>query len=105
MSAERLLWYTAVMAGVTYLIRVLPLVLFRREIKSPFVKSFLYYIPYAVLGAMTIPAVFSATRSLVSACVGLAVAVIMAWHRKGLLPVAIAACAAVFVTEWLMAVI
>ncbi len=102
MSAERLLWYTAVMAGVTYLIRVLPLVLFRREIKSPFVKSFLYYIPYAVLGAMTIPAVFSATRSLVSACVGLAVAVIMAWHRKGLLPVAIAACAAVFVTEWLM---
>lgn len=105
MNAERLLWYTAVMAGVTYLIRVLPLVLFRREIKSPFVKSFLYYIPYAVLGAMTIPAVFSATRSLVSACVGLAVAVIMAWHRKGLLPVAIAACAAVFVTEWLMAVI
>jgi branched-subunit amino acid transport protein len=102
MSAERLLWYTAVMAGMTYLIRVLPLVLFRREIKSPFVKSFLYYIPYAVLGAMTIPAVFSATRSLVSACVGLAVAVIMAWHRKGLLPVAIAACAAVFVTEWLM---
>ncbi|MCH4072185.1 AzlD domain-containing protein [Pseudoramibacter sp.] len=105
MSAEHLLWYTAVMAGVTYLIRVLPLVLFRKEIKSPFVKSFLFYIPYAVLGAMTIPAVFSATRSLVSACVGLAVAVVMAWHRKGLLPVAVAACAAVFVTEWLMAVI
>ncbi|MSS20493.1 AzlD domain-containing protein [Pseudoramibacter porci] len=105
MTAEHLLIYTAVMAGVTYLIRVLPLVLFRNEIKSPFVKSFLYYIPYAVLGAMTIPAVFTATHSIISACVGLAVAVIMAWHRKGLLPVAVAACVAVFVTEWLMRVI
>lgn len=103
MSTARLLQYILVMAAVTYAIRVLPLILFRKPIRSPFIRSFLYYIPYAVLGAMTIPAIFFATDALLSASVGLVVAVIVAWHKKGLLTVAVAACLAVYITQWLMA--
>lgn len=92
----------AVMAGVTYLIRMLPLVIFRKKIENRFVQSFLYYIPYAVLAAMTFPAVFSATGGgLVSALVGVAVALLLAFFEKGLVTVALCACAAVFVTEWI----
>lgn len=90
--------YIAVMAGVTYLIRVLPFTLFRREIKSRFLKSFLYYIPYAVLAAMTIPAIFYSTGSVVTAAVGTAVALVMAWFDLPLIAVALAAAGAVFVT-------
>lgn len=103
MSTARLLQYILVMAAVTYAIRVLPLILFRKPIRSPFIRSFLHYIPYAVLGAMTIPAIFFATDALLSAAVGLVVAVIVAWHKKGLLTVAVAACLAVYITQWLMA--
>ena len=84
-----------VMAGVTYLIRMLPLTVFRKEIKSRFVMSFLHYVPYAVLGAMTIPDVLYSTGNIGTALVGLAVAVVLAWRGKGLLTVAIAACVAV----------
>lgn len=102
MSGQRLVIYVAIMAGVTYAIRVLPLILFRKPIQSRFVKSFLFYIPYAVLGAMTIPAILYSTDALLSAVVGLAVAVILAWRGRGLLTVALTACLAVFVTQWLM---
>ena len=95
MSWPNFLPYLLVMAGVTYLIRMLPLTVFRREIKSRFVMSFLHYVPYAVLGAMTIPEVFYSTGSLWTALAGLAVAVVLAWRGKGLLTVAIAACVAV----------
>lgn len=95
MSWSRFLPYLAVMAGVTYLIRMLPLTVFRREIRSRFVLSFLRYVPYAVLGAMTIPDVLYSTGSMGTALVGLVVAVILAWRGKGLLTVAIAACVAV----------
>ena len=87
--------YLIVMAGVTYLIRMLPLTVFRKEIKSVFVKSFLHYVPYAVLGAMTFPDVLYSTGSLWTALVGLVVAVIMAWRGRSLLTVAIGACVAV----------
>ena len=87
--------YLIVMAGVTYLIRMLPLTVFRRQIKSRFVRSFLYYVPYAVLSAMTIPDVFTSTGNLYTAVFGLAVAVVLAWREKSLLTVALAACAAV----------
>ncbi|WP_455127081.1 AzlD domain-containing protein [Pseudoramibacter alactolyticus] len=103
MSTARLLLYILIMAAVTYAIRVLPLILFRKPIRSPFIRSFLHYIPYAVLGAMTIPAIFFATDALLSATVGLVVAVIVAWHKKGLLTVAVAACLTVYITQWLMA--
>lgn len=82
------------MALVTYLIRALPLALFTRTITSPRIRSFLYYVPYAVLAAMTVPGVFTATPHLASAITGCAAAVLLAWHGKGLLAVSLAAAAA-----------
>ncbi|MBO4903546.1 MAG: AzlD domain-containing protein [Lachnospiraceae bacterium] len=91
--------YMIVMAIVTYLIRMLPLVLARKEIKSKFIKSFLYYVPYACLAAMTFPAILSSTDYLISAIVGFAVAILLAYLEKSMILVALAACAAVFVCE------
>ena len=89
----------AVMALTTYLIRVLPMVIFRKKITNRFVKSFLYYVPYTVLAAMTFPAVFSSTDSVVSAWIGCIVAVVLAYFRRGLLTVAVGAAAAVLVAQ------
>lgn len=89
----------AIMAVVTYIIRALPLCFFKKEIKSRFIKSFLYYMPYAVLGAMTFPAIFYSTGSVVSASAGFAAAFIMAFFDAGLLPAAGAAAAAAFITS------
>lgn len=86
--------YIAVMAGVTYLIRVIPFTFFRRKIKSGFFKSFLYYIPYAVLSAMTIPAIFYSTGNMTTAVIGTAVAVILAYFGLPLIAVALAASGA-----------
>ncbi len=91
----------AVMAGVTYLVRMLPLVIFRKKIENKFIQSFLYYIPYAVLAAMTFPAIFSSTGGLVSALIGFAVALFLAFFEKGLVTVAVCACLAAFITEWI----
>ena len=91
--------YILVMAGVTYLIRMLPLTLVRGKIESTFVKSFIFYVPYAVLSAMTIPAIFYSTSSLASAIAGLLVAIVLAFIGKSLLTVAISACASVFIVE------
>lgn len=104
MTAQ-LLAYIGVMAGVTYLVRMLPLVIFRKKIKSRFVTDFLYYVPYAVLGAMTIPAALYSTGSIASAAAGLAAAVLLAFKDKGLLAVAAAACIAAFAAELLMQII
>ena len=97
-----LLAYTFVMAGVTYLIRMLPMVVFRKPIKSRFVRSFLYYVPYAVLGAMTFPAILYSTSHMLSAAVGLLVSVVLAWFDRGLLTVAVSACVSVYLCEWVM---
>ena len=94
--------YLIVMAGVTYLIRMLPLTVFRREIHIVFVKSFLHYVPYAVLGAMTFPDVLYSTGSLWTALAGLIVAVIMAWRGRSLLTVAIGACLTVAAAQAVM---
>lgn len=94
--------YIAVMAGVTYLIRMIPFAAFRKEITSPFFKSFLYYVPYAVLSAMTIPAIFYATGDYVTAAVGTAVALVLAYFRVPLIGVALAAAGAALVTDLLM---
>ncbi len=88
--------YILVMGIVTYLIRVLPLTLIRKEIKNRFIRSFLYYVPYAVLSAMTIPGVIYATGNPYTALIGFAVAIGAAFLGKGLLTVAIAGCAAAF---------
>ena len=101
-----------VMAGVTYLIRMLPLAFFRREIKSRLIRSFLYYVPYAVLAAMTIPDVLYSTgyqggspEALWAAVAGLAAACFFAWRGKGLLTVAIAACLGVAAAQGVMLLI
>lgn len=91
--------YILVMALVTYLIRMLPLALSKKEITSPFVKSFLFYVPYACLAAMTFPAILTSTASIVSAVIGFAVAIFMSYKEKSLLTVALCACAAVFIVE------
>ena len=87
----------AVMAGVTYLIRMIPFTLFQRKIKSRFFRSFLYYIPYAVLSAMTIPAIFYSTDSIATAIAGTVVALVLAYVRLPLIVVALAAAATSFI--------
>ena len=89
--------YIAVMAGVTYLIRMIPFTLFRKKIKSPFFRGFLYYIPYAVLSAMTIPAIFYSTGNMATSLIGTAVAVALAYFKFPLIVVALAASAAAFI--------
>ena len=88
--------YIAVMAGVTYLIRMIPFTLFRKKIKSPFFRSFLYYIPYAVLSAMTIPAIFYSTGNVTTSIIGTVVAVVLAYLKLPLIVVALAASAFAF---------
>lgn len=97
--------YILVMAGVTYLIRVTPFVLFRRKITSRFVRRLLYYLPYCVLSAMVIPSVFSSTGSLATATVGLVAAVILAFFRRSLLTVALGASLAAYLTGVAMTLI
>lgn len=89
--------YIAVMAGVTYLVRMLPFTLFRKKIKSTFVRSFLYYIPYTVLSAMTFPAIFFSTGNTVTSAVGTGVALVLAYFRMPLIVVALAAAGASYI--------
>ena len=91
--------YLLVMALVTYLIRVLPLTLIRKEIKNRFLRSFLFYVPYVTLAAMTFPAIVNATHSIWSGVAALAVGVIVAWVSGNLFLVASSACAVVFLVE------
>ena len=91
--------YIFAMAVTTYLIRMLPLTVFRKPIKSRFVKSFLYYVPYACLTAMTFPAILYDTTYIISGVAALLIAVLLAFRGKSLLTVSLARCAAVFVCE------
>ena len=94
--------YVLVMALTTYLIRAIPLTLLKKPIKSRFVRSFLHYVPTACLTAMTFPAILYATENMVSGAMGLVVGILLALKQKSLLVVAIASCAAVFLTEQLI---
>lgn len=94
--------YIAAMAITTYLIRMLPLTFFRKPIKSRFFRSFLHYVPYACLTAMTFPSILSSTTSIVSGSAALAAAIFLAYRGKSLIVVALASSAAVFVVERLM---
>lgn len=91
--------YILVMAGVTYLIRMLPLTLIRKEITNKTIRSFLFYVPYVTLSVMTFPAILTATDSVISAAVGFAVAIFFAYRKASLVKVAALACTAVFVVE------
>ena len=94
--------YIFIMAITTYLIRVLPLTLIRKEITNVTIRSFLYYVPYVTLAVMTFPAILYATGSLISAIAGLAVAILIASKGKGLVTVAVGACLAVLIVELIM---
>ena len=91
--------YLFVMALVTYLVRMLPLVLVKKRIKNQFLLSFLHYIPYAVLSAMTIPAIFYSTSDNISAWAGFLVAVILSYFEKSLLKVAVSSCLVVLLCK------
>ena len=99
------LTYILVMAGVTYLIRMLPLAAVKGKIRSRFVQSFIYYVPYAVLSAMTIPAIFYSTPSLLPSAAGLLVGILVSLKSGKLLTVALSACGAVLAVEMLLLLI
>ena len=94
--------YIIVMAVTTYIIRMVPFTFFRKKIESRFVRSFLKYITYAVLSAMTIPAIFSSTGNVVTSVVGTVVAVVLAFFDQPLIVVALAASLAAFLTGFIV---
>lgn len=102
MIHDHFLTYLIVTAGVTYLVRMLPLVLMKGRIRNRFVLSFLHYIPYAVLSVMTVPAIFYATGNSLCAAGGFVVALILAWKGCSLLQVAAASCAAVLLLQFII---
>lgn len=91
-----------IMALVTYIPRALPLAFFTRQIKSKFVKSFLYYVPYAVLASLTFPGIFYCTDNVYTAIAGTVVALVLAYFEQSLVVVAIAAVATVFITNMIL---
>ena len=91
--------YVLVMAVTTYLVRAIPLVLLKKPIKNRFLRSFLHYVPTACLTAMTFPAILYATDNMVSGAAGLLVGIVLAFFNRGLLTVALASCATVFIVE------
>lgn len=101
MSNKYVFMAIAAMALTTYLIRMLPMAIFRQKITNTWVKSFLYYVPYAVLASMTFPAVFTSTGSVLGASVGAVVAIILAYFNKGLLTVAIGAAVTAFILQFI----
>lgn len=101
MIRENFFLYLLVMAGVTYLLRMIPMALVRRKITNRFILSFLYYIPYTVLSVMTVPAIFYATE-FIPATVGFAVALFMGFKEKSLVTVAMLSCAGVLATQLIM---
>jgi len=94
--------YILITVGVTYLIRVIPMTVLRREIKSQFLKSFLYYVPYITLAVMTFPAIIHSTQSIWSGIAALVVGIAVAWFTSNLFWVAGSACVVVFIAEILL---
>ena len=101
MQSRSIIIYMIIMAAVTYLIRVLPLTLIRKEIKNTFIRSFLYYVPYVTLAVMTFPAIINAAESPIAAFISFIVAMMLAWMGASLFKVAVVACVVVFVIELL----
>nr|MBQ8244468.1 AzlD domain-containing protein [Oscillospiraceae bacterium] len=97
--------YILTMALTTYLIRVLPLTIFRKPIRSRFLRSFLHYVPYCCLTAMTFPAILTSTDTILSGAAALIVGILLAYRGKSLLTVSVSASAAVMLTEWLLKIV
>ena len=94
--------YILIMAGVSFLIRALPMTLFRKQIKSKFIQSFLYYVPYVTLSVMTFPAIVNATQNKISGVAALVVGILAAWFGADLFKTAVVCCGAVFLLEWFL---
>ena len=94
--------YILIMAGVSFLIRALPLTLFQKQIKSRFLQSFLYYVPYVTLAVMTFPAILHATHSPVSGALALFAGILAAWFGADLFKTAVVCCGVVFLVEWFL---
>ena len=99
---HNIILYLIVMAVVTYLIRVLPLTLFRKQIQNRTIRSFLHYVPYVTLSVMTVPAIFTAATNLLSGIAAFFIAVMLAYFEKSLFQVAAGACFVVFVMELIL---
>ena len=97
--------YLLIMSGSTYLIRAVPFALMRKKIKNPFINSFLHYIPYTVLSAMTFPSALYATGNITAAAIGLLTSVLVSLKTKNLTVVAVMGCVAVFLADWIFALI
>lgn len=94
--------YILVMALSLYAIRALPMTLIRRPIKSKFIRSFLYYVPYVTLAVMTVPAIINDPQSPIAGALALLVGIAAAWLGAGLMPVAVLCCVTVLVSEWII---
>ena len=94
--------YILVMAAVSYAIRALPMTLIRKPIRSRFIRSFLYYVPYVTLAVMTFPAIVTATQGPLAGALALCAGVVLAWLGAGLFPVSVACCLVVFVVELIL---
>ena len=105
MNHKTYMYYVLIMAVTTYFIRVLPFAFIKKDIKNKFVQSFLAYIPYTVLAAMTFPAILGATSYMISAFLGMITAIVVAYFNKGLVKVAAAACVVVLITETILSYI
>lgn len=92
--------YIAIMALVTYLIRVVPLTIIRKQIKNKYLKSFLYYVPYVTLAVMTFPAILHATQSIYSGLLALIIGVVVAWFGFDLFKTAVSCCLIVLILEF-----
>ncbi len=101
MNIQYIILGIAVMAITTYLIRMLPIVIFRKKITNKWIQSFLYYVPYSVLATMTFPAIFNSTASKESAIAGCVVALVLSYFKRGLLTVAVGSSIAVFLFQLL----
>lgn len=102
MSSSEIYIYILIMAGVSMAIRILPLTLIQKQIKSRFIQSFLYYVPYITLAVMTFPAIVNATQSPLSGALALVVGIITAWLGASLFQVAVSCCCSVFILEMLI---
>ena len=100
MSDMRIYLYILVMAGVSYAIRAIPMTVLRKPIRSRFIRSFLFYVPYVTLAVMTFPAILNAAQSPLAGAAALAVGVAAAWLGADLFKTAVACCAVVFLLEW-----
>ena len=94
--------YILIMAGVSFLIRVLPITLIQKQIKNKFIQSFLYYVPYVTMAVMTFPAIINATQSTIAGIIALIAGVLAAWFNAGLFKVSVLCWLVVFICEWFL---